>query len=352
MSAGCWSAETRNGSASSAAGSMRRTRPTAARGSSSSISVDGSVLWSYTKANNADPGQPHAGAARDRRYGQRRVHRYGLSRRHRRQHVEVQVLQEGGRRFLHARPTGRAGAFSRRTAHRAYRPIYTLAAVAKDASGNLWVYWGTGDKTDPTAANAQEKIFAVKDTDWTSTRTIIRSAEYHQPREACTTTAASIRLLHQPGRTGREDAGGPGGLRRGPLRDHLHARAAATIPASRAGRRSSTASISRRAAGRSPSAGEHRSPPQHDHRNGDPIRSGHFAEARRTGTPDLYVTTSGGGCYRRPDSAGEHQSPRSGESHQFALLERQARGVITRLSSTDVRVKPLSIRAEGRYVCV
>ena len=31
------------------------------------------------------------------------------------------------------------------------RPIYTCAAVAKDPDGNLWVYWGTGDKTDPTA---------------------------------------------------------------------------------------------------------------------------------------------------------------------------------------------------------
>ncbi|MDA8125330.1 MAG: PilC/PilY family type IV pilus protein [Deltaproteobacteria bacterium] len=52
------------------------------------------------------------------------------------------------------------------------RPIYTLASVAKDFGGNLWVYWGTGDKTDPTAPNAQEKIFAVKDTDGTTTRTI------------------------------------------------------------------------------------------------------------------------------------------------------------------------------------
>ena len=42
------------------------------------------------------------------------------------------------------------------------RPIYTMAGVAKDTS-NLWVYWGTGDKTDPTAANAQERFFGVKD---------------------------------------------------------------------------------------------------------------------------------------------------------------------------------------------
>ena len=42
------------------------------------------------------------------------------------------------------------------------RPIYTMAGVAKDTS-NLWVYWGTGDKTDPTASNAQERFFGVKD---------------------------------------------------------------------------------------------------------------------------------------------------------------------------------------------
>ncbi|MDI6727740.1 MAG: PilC/PilY family type IV pilus protein [Thermodesulfovibrionales bacterium] len=43
------------------------------------------------------------------------------------------------------------------------RPIYTKAVVAKDASGNMWVYWGTGDKTDPTSSAAQEKFYALKD---------------------------------------------------------------------------------------------------------------------------------------------------------------------------------------------
>jgi len=51
------------------------------------------------------------------------------------------------------------------------RPIFTSAAVSKDSSGNLWVYWGTGDKTDPTAANAQERFFGVKDNDRSSTYT-------------------------------------------------------------------------------------------------------------------------------------------------------------------------------------
>jgi Tfp pilus tip-associated adhesin PilY1 len=49
------------------------------------------------------------------------------------------------------------------------RPIFTMAAVSKDSQGNLWVDWGTGDKTDPTAANAQEKFYSVKDNNRSTT---------------------------------------------------------------------------------------------------------------------------------------------------------------------------------------
>jgi len=52
------------------------------------------------------------------------------------------------------------------------RPIYTTAAVSRDGSSNLWVFWGTGDKTDPTSPSAQEKFFGLKDNDRTTTRTI------------------------------------------------------------------------------------------------------------------------------------------------------------------------------------
>ncbi len=52
------------------------------------------------------------------------------------------------------------------------RPIYTTPTVFKDDKGNLWVAWGTGDKTNPTDANAQEKFFAVKDNNRSSTFTI------------------------------------------------------------------------------------------------------------------------------------------------------------------------------------
>ncbi len=43
------------------------------------------------------------------------------------------------------------------------RPIFTTPTVSKDKQYNIWVFWGTGDKTDPTAPNAQEKFYALKD---------------------------------------------------------------------------------------------------------------------------------------------------------------------------------------------
>jgi hypothetical protein len=52
------------------------------------------------------------------------------------------------------------------------RPIYTMPAAAIDKMGNLWIYWGSGDKNDPTAPNAQEKFYAVKDNDRTTTYNI------------------------------------------------------------------------------------------------------------------------------------------------------------------------------------
>lgn len=43
------------------------------------------------------------------------------------------------------------------------RSIYTTPAVIKDASGKIWVFWGTGDKNDPTNASAQERFFGLQD---------------------------------------------------------------------------------------------------------------------------------------------------------------------------------------------
>ena len=54
------------------------------------------------------------------------------------------------------------------------RPIFTAVTVTQDQNANLWVAWGTGDKTDPLALPVtgnlfQDKIFAVKDNDRTTT---------------------------------------------------------------------------------------------------------------------------------------------------------------------------------------
>ncbi len=43
------------------------------------------------------------------------------------------------------------------------RPIYTSAAVSLDKSNNLWVYVGTGDKTQPTRPQASDRFYAIKD---------------------------------------------------------------------------------------------------------------------------------------------------------------------------------------------
>jgi len=44
--------------------------------------------------------------------------------------------------------------------------IYSSVAVTIDPSKNLWAYFGTGDRTDPTSINTtQEKLYAIKDND-------------------------------------------------------------------------------------------------------------------------------------------------------------------------------------------
>jgi type IV pilus assembly protein PilY1 len=44
------------------------------------------------------------------------------------------------------------------------KSIYTSAVIAKDTGGNIWVYWGTGNKIAPTAKmGIQEYFYGVKD---------------------------------------------------------------------------------------------------------------------------------------------------------------------------------------------
>jgi len=42
-------------------------------------------------------------------------------------------------------------------------PIYTKPSVAKDSSGNIWVYWGTGNAQKPTDASLGGRFYGVKD---------------------------------------------------------------------------------------------------------------------------------------------------------------------------------------------
>jgi type IV pilus assembly protein PilY1 len=43
------------------------------------------------------------------------------------------------------------------------RPVYNYPTVTKDKQNNLWVYWATGDKSDPAANSTNEKVLGVKD---------------------------------------------------------------------------------------------------------------------------------------------------------------------------------------------
>ncbi|HET6488813.1 MAG TPA: PilC/PilY family type IV pilus protein [Syntrophales bacterium] len=52
------------------------------------------------------------------------------------------------------------------------RPIYNIVATAPDGAGNLWVYWGTGDKVNNTDTTTRDIFVALKDTDQSSTRTL------------------------------------------------------------------------------------------------------------------------------------------------------------------------------------
>jgi Tfp pilus tip-associated adhesin PilY1 len=41
-------------------------------------------------------------------------------------------------------------------------PLYTQATAAKDGVGNLWIYWATGDKADPTGNGPAQYVYGLK----------------------------------------------------------------------------------------------------------------------------------------------------------------------------------------------
>jgi type IV pilus assembly protein PilY1 len=49
-------------------------------------------------------------------------------------------------------------------------PVFTSITGSKDTLGHLWIYWGTGDKVNPTSANGG-KFYALQDDDRTATYT-------------------------------------------------------------------------------------------------------------------------------------------------------------------------------------
>jgi len=49
------------------------------------------------------------------------------------------------------------------------RAVFSTPSVAMDASSQLWVFWGTGNKLSPLDTGGQDRFFAVKEKDFTST---------------------------------------------------------------------------------------------------------------------------------------------------------------------------------------
>ena len=95
------------------------------------------------------------------RHRQRRVHRPGLHRRSGRQHLALQVLLDCRRRLLRHLELDRLAPLR---AEAGIGPVYAAPSVARDANGNLWVYWGTGDKAEPiVVGGGTDRFFAVKD---------------------------------------------------------------------------------------------------------------------------------------------------------------------------------------------
>jgi Tfp pilus tip-associated adhesin PilY1 len=52
--------------------------------------------------------------------------------------------------------------------------IYTTPSAGRGSSSDLWVFWGTGDTGNPTAAGTQDWFLGLKDNDRSSTYTILQ----------------------------------------------------------------------------------------------------------------------------------------------------------------------------------
>jgi hypothetical protein len=129
--------------------------------------TDGAVLWSYTKADNANMNYAVPGAA-------------AIVDSDNDGFIDMAYIGDlGGNiwrlKFCSAADGASCGTgnwsgsqlFSREAGIGA---VYDAPSVAKDVDGNLWVYWGTGDKAEPiVVGTVTDRFFAVKDSTKTGT---------------------------------------------------------------------------------------------------------------------------------------------------------------------------------------
>lgn len=131
----------------------------------------GEILWSYTRANNADmqygiPASPaladtdNDGFIDSAYVGDMggNMWRFNFCRKAMGTGTEVPDLNQD------ACSTGNwsGGLLITKIPATDKQPIYTQATLAKDANGDLWVYWGTGNKINPTGTEPSGYIYGVK----------------------------------------------------------------------------------------------------------------------------------------------------------------------------------------------
>jgi hypothetical protein len=123
--------------------------------------TDGAVLWSYTKANNSDMGYALPGTA-------------AIVDSDNDGFIDIAYIGDLGGNIWRMKFCKAADGSSCSTANwsgsRFFEradpngAVYDAPAVAKDANGVLWVYWGTGDKAEPiVVGSVTDRFFAVKD---------------------------------------------------------------------------------------------------------------------------------------------------------------------------------------------
>ena len=112
---------------------------------------DGTNIWSYTSMDNSAPAPPYAADIDFDGFIDR-----------------IYLGDLGGnmyRFYVHNKNTVNwSGSKLFDASSGLIRPVYTQAVGSFDTDNYFWIYFGTGDKSDPTAANAQEKFFAIKET--------------------------------------------------------------------------------------------------------------------------------------------------------------------------------------------